>query len=217
MATRIELGDLFNPFSDQSESQVRTSVGLRALMLGMLVMALVVFLVVLNLYGSVAEVSGVVRGIFAREQVRAGYNWVGGAAGAHTGFMSETSDPLLGGTSHGQGQAVRLDDPRRERLVPGYKSWPSPTESVPRQWEFSSSPCDIPAPSNANSNAPMRATNANARAGREGLSAVWKNSNERMVSSNQNGGSAFSNRNSMKNGRERMKQEADLADILHGM
>lgn len=212
MTTRIELGDLFNPFSDQSDSQVRTSVGLRVLMLGMLIMAIVVFLVVLNLYGSVSEVSGVVRGVFAREQVRAGYNWMGGAAGAHTGFMSETSDPLLGGTSHGQGQAVRLDY-ARERLVPGNKSWPTPTESVPRQWEFSSSPCDLPTPANAGNG---NSTGVGNRSGREGLSAVWKNSNERMVSSNQNGGSAFANRNSMKNGRERMKQEANLMDILHG-
>lgn len=211
--SKLELGDLFNPFSEQEVDSIKVSGGLRALLLGMLIMSIVVFLVVMNLYGSITEVSGVVRGVFAREQVRAGYNWIGGAAGAHTGFMSETSDPLLGGTAHGQGQSVRLDS-GRERLVPGNKSWPTPTSSVPRQWEFSTSPCDLPKASNGN--ASSRATNANAR--RERLSAVWKNSNERLVSSNQTGASAYGNRNSMKaSGRERMQQEANLNDILHGL
>lgn len=193
------------------------------------VLAVVVLLVILMMVYNVLDLAKLKGAIFGTERLRATYNWVGGAAGGSTGFMSETSDPALGGTSHGQGQAVMIG----ERLVPGYKDWPSPTESVPEQWEFSTSPCDLPAVANSNNGNSTGVGNRSARVngavqadpnikyganykGNEHLSAQWKNAQERALSSRGASGSSFdSMRNSMR-GRERMKEEADLYDVLHG-
>lgn len=217
MSGKIEAGDLFNPAKQDSKLTAAAS----GLLLAMLIASIMVLLVVFNLYSDLADVRGVVKGVFPfidRERVAATYNWVGGAPGAATGFMSETSDTLLSNAGgKRQGQSVVIG---RERLVPGNNTWPSPTESVPLTYEFSSSPCNLPTVSNANANAGSLGVGRRptaAAGGAERLSAVWKNSNERMTAGGSgNTGGYTANRNSMR-GREAMKDESSLMDVLHGM
>jgi hypothetical protein len=140
MSSQLTVNSLFNPFS--SEPNAPVSVAARGVLLAMAVCAVLVLIVMAGFYTGLAEVRGALLNVFSKaERLEAAYNWRGGAAGASTGFMSETSDTLLGGTSYGQGQAVRLDKSRSERLVPGNNTWPAPTESVAREWQFSKSPC----------------------------------------------------------------------------
>lgn len=212
---QLEVSDLFNPAKQNS----RLTAAASGLLLAMLIASIMVLLVVFNLYSDLADVRGVVKGVFPfidRERVAATYNWVGGAAGASTGFMSETSDTLLSNAGgKRQGQSVVIG---RERLVPGNKDWPSPTESAPLTYEFSSSPCNLPVPGNGNGNSLNVGSRARpGAAAPERLSAVWKNSNERMTAGgSSHTGGYTANRNSMR-GREAMKDESSLMDVLHGM
>ena len=213
----VTVNDLFNPFK---ADETRVSQGASALLLAVLIASLMVLMVVANFYASLAEVRGRVRTVLPfLENERAAWNWFGGAPGASTGFMSETSDTLLSNAGgKRQGQSVVISNTSgRERLVPAPRGYPSPTSSVPRQWEFSSSPCDLPAANAGNGNS----ANVGNRSGcTERLSAVWNHGNgnnrERLVTA---GGSkvtgGYTGRNAMK-GRERMKDETDLMDILHG-
>jgi len=89
----ITVNDLFNPFKDDV-SQI--SSGASALLLATLIAAVMVLLVIANFYASLADVRGRVHAVLPfLENERAAWNWFGGAPGASTGFMSETSDTLL--------------------------------------------------------------------------------------------------------------------------
>ena len=214
----LTVDKLFNPFSsDQTQPSVSTAA--RAVLLAMAVCAIIVLVVMAGLYSGLAEVRTALLGMIGRsERLEAAYNWRGGAAGAATGFMSETSDSLLGGTSYGQGQAVRLDKSRRERLVPGNHDWPAPTESVAREWQFSKSPC-----SGGNSNADADAAELGSQGvirqpkGAERLSARMGNQwgAEALLSSR----SAATDRSQYAEGlrgRERLHEDHGLEAVLHG-
>lgn len=215
----LTVDNLFNPFSaDQSPARVSTPA--RAVLLAMAVCAIIVLVVMAGLWRDLAEVRTALLGMIGRsERLEAAYNWRGGAAGASSGFMSETSDTLLGGTSYGQGQAVRLDKSRRERLVPGNQSWPSPTESVAREWQFSTSPCSG-GNSGANSDdVEMGVHNIRLapKKGTENLSARMGNQwgAEALLSSR----SAASDRSQYAEGlrgRERLHEDNGLEAVLHG-
>lgn len=213
----LTVDKLFNPFSsDQSPPAV--SAPARALLLAIAVCAIIVLLVLAGLYSGLAEVRTALLGMIGRsERLEAAYNWRGGAAGASTGFMSETSDTLLGGTSYGQGQAVRLDKSRRERLVPGNHSWPTPTESVAREWQFSKSPCSGGAGGNADDEEMGSQGVIRSQKGTERLSARMGNQwgAEALLSSR----SAATDRSQYSEGlrgRERLHEDSGLEAVLHG-
>lgn len=214
----LSVNSLFNPFSTDANASPQVSVGARALLLAMAVCAVIVLVVMAGFYAGLAEVRGALLNVFTKaERLEAAYNWRGGAAGASTGFMSETSDSLLGGTSYGQGQAVRLDQARRERLVPGNHEWPAPTESVAREWQFSKSPCG--GANSANADAAEMGSQGVRRApkGAEQLSARMGNQwgAEALLSSR----SAASDRSQYAEGlrgRERLHEDNGLEAVLHG-
>ena len=142
----------------------------------------------------------------SRENLEAQYSYTGGLShGAHLGFASEPSDNVVHPEGRQQ-QALKLS---AEHLVPGNKSWPSPSESNPRRMEFGQSPCNK---SYANANTQARANNARGvanalqaganvnansasmqgaagarNASRENLSAGWKEL-ERLSSSSKSAG-----------------------------
>jgi len=214
----LSVNSLFNPFSADANQSPQVTVPARALLLAIAVCAIIVLVVMAGVYAGLAEVRGALLNVFSRaERLEAAYNWRGGAAGAATGFMSETSDTLLGGTSYGQGQAVRLDKSRRERLVPGNHNWPAPTESVAREWQFSKSPCGG---SNAGADADaaeMGSQGVIRSKGREGLSARMGNQwgAEALLSSR----SAATDRSQYAEGlrgRERLHEDNGLEAVLHG-
>ena len=95
-----------------------------------------------------------------------------------------------------------------EKLVPGNKSWPSPTSSIPRSWEFSSSPCDLAVPRNANTEGGSQGVG---NRGRERLSASWQQ--ERANSSRAISGEE---RMSAISGEERLT-DAMLEKSMQGM
>jgi hypothetical protein len=185
----------------------------------MAVCAIIVLVVMAGFYAGLAEVRGALLNVFSKaERLEAAYNWRGGAAGGSSGFMSETSDTLLGGTSYGQGQAIRLDQARRERLVPGNHDWPSPTESVAREWQFSKSPCGG---SNAGANADAAEMGSQGvmrqQKGTERLSARMGDrwGSEALLSSR----SAATDRSQYAEGlkgRERLHEDNGLEAVLHG-
>lgn len=211
----LSIDALFNPFSSAQTPAV--TVGARALLLAIAISAIIVLIVLAGFYAGLAEVRGALLGVFKKaERLEAAYNWRGGAAGASTGFMSETSDTLLGGTSYGQGQAVRLDRSRRERLVPGNHEWPAPTESVARDWQFSKSQC-AGGNSGADADASEQGSQGVVRHGAENLSArmgkQWQS--EALLSSR----SAATDRSQYAEGlrgRERLHEDSGLEAVLHG-
>ena len=222
MSGQLTVSGLFNPFNESQEA----SRGLRALMLGMVVVFLLVAVAMVWYQGNLsAERTQILlalgQGAAGQERVEAGYNWRGGAAGASTGFMSQTSDSLLGGTGHGQGQSVRLDKVRGERLVGGGYNWPVQSEGTAMVWSPKKSPCggaaDAANAANSNTNStsvmrPAAGAAPAAPAGQERFSAVWQHEN---LSSRDGHGSAFENLQKSRVSRDHAKAEADLMDILH--
>lgn len=214
----LSVNSLFNPFSADANQSPQVSTGARAVLLAMAICAVIVLVVMAGFYAGLAEVRGALLNVFTKaERLEAAYNWRGGAAGASSGFMSETSDTLLGGTSYGQGQALRLDKARRERLVPGNHDWPAPTESVAREWQFSKSPCAGGNSGNGDDNEMGSQGVIRAPKGAEHLSARMGNKwgSEALLSSR----SAATDRSQYSEGlrgRERLHEDNGLEAVLHG-